>query len=520
MGARACGNWPAILTALGIDAEHLRNRHGPCPGCGGHDRFRFDDRDGRGTWYCGGGGNPESGDGFDLLRHVHGYARKDALHAVSGWLGDDVLRPKPEAVKTPPPMPEPVWTATLPVPASASDGYRGIRHPEYGEAVRWWRYPSARGELMFAVARFQTAAGKAVRPASFGQFNFSQRPAWRWKRPQVMVPWNLPELYARPDAPVVVAEGEKAAEAAGLLLPEYVATCGHGGAAQAHLTHWGHLSRRDVLIWSGEDDAKDTLVPRLLAAGGYPRRVHFVAGVSDGETSRPFDPARDLPDIAEFIRERNVRLLIVDPVVSAVAGDSHQNAEVRRSLQPLVDLGRETGCAVLGITHLSKGTAGRDPLERVTGSLAFGALARVVLLAARQRENEDRVLARAKSNIGPDSGGWAYRLAQVQVPGCPGVYNSAVYWTGAVEGSAREIMRAAEEDDEQRSARDEAVEWLREALADGPVAAKELQRQAKDAGLSWTTIKRAKGQAGAVSKRDGFAPDSGWRWSLDQEDHA
>lgn len=274
----------------------------------------------------------------------------------------------------------------------------------------------------------------------------------------------------------------------------------------------------DVLVWSGEDDPRDTLVPRLLAAGGNPRRVHFVAGVSDGESSRPFDPARDLPELAEFIHERSVRLLIVDPVVAAVAGDSHQNAEVRRSLQPLVDLGQQTGCAVLGITHLSKGTAGRDPLERVTGSLAFGALARLVMLAARQREDEDRVLARAKSNIGPDSGGWAYRLAQVSVPGCPGVYNSAVYWTGAVEGSAREIMGAAEEDDERRSARDEAADWLREALAHGPVGAKELQRQAKDAGLSWTTIKRAKRQAGAASKRDGFAPDSGWRWMLTQED--
>ena len=292
------------------------------------------------------------------------------------------------------------------------------------------------------------------------------------------------------------------------------------GAAVSKAGRWPDGSpapQGDVLIWSGEDDPKDTLIPRLLAAGGNPGRMHFVAGMSDGETSRPFDPARDLPGLAEFIHERNVRLLIVDPVVSAVAGDSHQNAEVRRSLQPLVDLGQQTGCAVLGITHLSKGTAGRDPLERVTGSLAFGALARVVLLAARQRGDEDRVLARAKSNIGPDSGGWAYRLAQVQVPGCAGVYNSAVYWTGAVEGSAREIMGAAEEDDEQRSARDEAAEWLREALADGPVPTKELKRQAKDAGLSWRTIQRAQRQAGAVSRRDGFAPDSGWRWMLTQE---
>ena len=78
------------------------------------------------------------------------------------------------------------------------------------------------------------------------------------------VPQNLPELYARPDAPVVVAEGEKAAEAAGLLLPEYVATCGHGGASQAHLTHWGHLSRRDVLLWPDDDAASvETWAPTL-----------------------------------------------------------------------------------------------------------------------------------------------------------------------------------------------------------------------------------------------------------------
>ena len=60
------------------------------------------------------------------------------------------------------------------------------------------------------------------------------------------------------------------------------------------------------------------------------------------------------------------------PIVSAVAGDSHKGAEVRRALQPVVTLAQRLGCAVLGITHFSKGTNGRDPVERVTGSIAFG----------------------------------------------------------------------------------------------------------------------------------------------------
>ncbi len=49
---RARGRWPGILTAIGISSKSLRNRHGPCPICGGKDRFRFDDKGGNGTWIC------------------------------------------------------------------------------------------------------------------------------------------------------------------------------------------------------------------------------------------------------------------------------------------------------------------------------------------------------------------------------------------------------------------------------------------------------------------------------------
>lgn len=98
---------------------------------------------------------------------------------------------------------------------------------------------------------------------------------------------------------------------------------------------------------------------------------------------------------------------------------------MRQGLQPLVDLGTHLGAAVLGVTHLTKGTAGRDPLERVTGSLAYAALARLVWLAARQPAEGDtperRVLMRAKSNIGPDGDGFEYalvngELSELQLP--------------------------------------------------------------------------------------------------------
>lgn len=81
------GRWVMILSSLGIAPEYLRNRHMPCPGCGGHDRFRFDDRGGFGTFYCGGGGNPVSGDGFTLLSHIFGWDFKTTATEVRKVLG-------------------------------------------------------------------------------------------------------------------------------------------------------------------------------------------------------------------------------------------------------------------------------------------------------------------------------------------------------------------------------------------------------------------------------------------------
>lgn len=85
--AAARGRWCDILPALGIPPESLVNRHRPCPGCGGTDRFRFDDKDGDGTWICGGDGELKSGDGFALLAHARGLLPFDALLAVAAYLG-------------------------------------------------------------------------------------------------------------------------------------------------------------------------------------------------------------------------------------------------------------------------------------------------------------------------------------------------------------------------------------------------------------------------------------------------
>ena len=272
-----------------------------------------------------------------------------------------------------------------------------------------------------------------------------------------------------------------------------------------------------VLVWSGEDDPADTLLPRLLAAGGDPKRFHIVSGTIDRDGPRQFDPATDLPALLTAAREiPECSLAIVDPVVTVVPGDSHKNVEVRRALQPLVGFASELDAAVFGTSHFTKGTAGRDPVERVTGSVAFGALPRVVMAAARVNEGgaERRIFCRAKSNIGPDSGGWEYQLDVAGVPGAPGVTAVWVRWGAVLEGSARDLLAEAETtvDPEERTKVDEAVDWLRALLKDGPVDSNEVRTAAKQSAVAWMTVERAKTRLGAKAIKATYA--GGWRWCL------
>ena len=279
----------------------------------------------------------------------------------------------------------------------------------------------------------------------------------------------------------------------------------------------------DVVMWSGEDDPCDTLIPRLMAMEADRSKFHFVGAVGGGSGPRAFDPASDVRLLSEqFDRCGNVRLLIVDPIVSAVAADSHKNSEVRRSLQPLVDLAAKHGCALIGITHYSKGTGGRDPLERVTGSLAFGALARLVLGTAKPMvAGEPRRLVRAKSNIGPDGGGFEYALEEIEVPGHAGLVSSRVVWGKPIDGTAHDLLTEIEtdpDDDSDRGATDEAAEWLKDRLTGSPALASEIKKEALHNGFAWRTVQRARKGIGAVHGRHGFGKGAVRIWALTPEE--
>lgn len=289
--------------------------------------------------------------------------------------------------------------------------------------------------------------------------------------------------------------------------------------------HWPDGTRctpANVLIWSGEDDPADTLLPRLITMGADRSRVHFITGMRIEGQVRSFDPAQDMISLASAVeRIGNVALLIVDPVVSAVTGDSHKNTEVRRALQPLVDLGAALHAAVLGITHFSKGSSGRDPTERVVGSLAFGALPRLVMVAGRtgsaaHGSGQGRVLARSKANNGPDGDGFGYEIEQSELDHFPDIVASRIRWGGAVTGTAQELLSepVPESEDGAGTAR-EADEALRHMLRgvdsmEGRDALDCMRRQ----GFTDKQTRSARGRLGVVIARTGSGTTARSHWSL------
>lgn len=88
---QAVGRWPGIFKHFGLDDRTLSGNHCPCPVCGGKDRFRFDDKEGRGTFFCSHCG---AGNGMDLLMKCTGMSFKEAATAVDGIVGTIQAEPK------------------------------------------------------------------------------------------------------------------------------------------------------------------------------------------------------------------------------------------------------------------------------------------------------------------------------------------------------------------------------------------------------------------------------------------
>jgi putative DNA primase/helicase len=155
----------------------------------------------------------------------------------------------------------------------------------------------------------------------------------------------------------------------------------------------------------------------------------------------------------------------------------------------------------------------------VTGSLAFGALARIVFFAARGEGKGggegERLFVRVKVNIGKDGGGFRYSLEQAPLADDPEISASGIAWGAAVEGSAGDLLAKLEGLEPGKGdspALIEAKGLLLDMLTAGPMPQKELKAEAEGVGISWASVLRAKKTLGVQSEK---APGDGpWRWRL------
>ena len=272
-----------------------------------------------------------------------------------------------------------------------------------------------------------------------------------------------------------------------------------------------------VVLLTAEDDPADTIRPRLDAAGADCSRIVLLQAVSEtivvGEkvkTQYRLPNLTDVDAIAEAVRAVEARLVVVDPVMAYMTGDTHKDNETRQVLSRLARLAQEAGVAIPAVRHLNK-MGGGNPLYRGGGSIGFIASARAGLLVAPDPDDETgrrRILAATKSNLAELPPALAYHLE----PGPSGVVR--VVWEGPTSHTATELL-AQPSDAEARGALDEAKEFLRSLLADGPTEAKVVKTEAREAAIADITLRRAKAALGVVVKRVGSLGAGGrWEWAL------
>jgi len=241
------------------------------------------------------------------------------------------------------------------------------------------------------------------------------------------------------------------------------------------------------MIANAEDGVADTIKPRLQKMGADCSRVHVLDCVKrltpEGKIIERGFTLADVADLEKaMVAVRDCRLVIIDPVSAFLAdADEHRNGEVRALLKPIVRLGERHGCAIVCITHLTKG-GGANSVHRMIGSIGFAGAARSVWMVSKDPQNSARrLLTLAKCNIAADVGGLGFSI----------VDGAIAFEAEPVEQTADDVLAAENggSGDEAKPGpepvkRKAAEEWLRKLLADGEVEAAKVKVETQAAGLA------------------------------------
>jgi len=322
--------------------------------------------------------------------------------------------------------------------------------------------------------------------------------------PATDVGWLWPNKIPRSRLTLLVGDGGLGKSFVTLAIASTVST----GA------HWPDGENNDaaqtVVLLNAEDDPSDTIRRRLDNMGAACSRIHTIDGVLRSESGDPgyFSLVDDLRPLERLIVQHDAALCVVDPIGAYLPNvDTHKDGSVRAVLGPLAAMAEQTACAVIAVAHLNKGGGSNSPAARVSGSLAFTNAARMCWLVARDADNDStRLLLPYKTNIVERAEGIAFVIE-----------DNAVQWlTDRVEVTAESVLT---ESTENRTERDEAIAFLEQLLAHGPVSVAEVRRASEADGHSWRTVTRAKKSLHVNSAGEGYGKSGRFVWALETVAH-
>jgi len=286
----------------------------------------------------------------------------------------------------------------------------------------------------------------------------------------------------------------------------------------------------ETLILTYEDDAGDTLRPRIEAAGGDPRRIRYVKGMAyDGEADllAPTLP-QDLAALSKALEARpDTRLVIIDPLVASLSGkiDSHRDQDTRRVTAQLARIAGERNVCIVGIRHFRKQTDG-NAITAGGGSIGFIGQARVGLVIDQNPDDAAQsVLAVSKSNVGAKPASLAFTKESATVAGADGesITTLKLTWRGTSPHTADAMLQSRAQNAEgDPHDRNEVDRWLRRLLQDegGHVDRAAVLKAAKAFGYPDRTIANAAKRLGLQSRSKGFGVNKRAVWSLPDADGA
>jgi putative DNA primase/helicase len=202
------------------------------------------------------------------------------------------------------PDPDPFEGAVCVSPCPSGAPEPAMRHKEYGEPSDKFTYRDADKNVLGYVARFDTPSGKQILPYTVWKMSDGKL-RWRWKQwtdPRPLL--NLHGLAQRPDATVLVVEGEKAAREAHRLFPDYVVTTSSGGSKAASKADWSPVADRDIVIWPDADKPgaayADDVARLALEARATSVRVVDVSSLPDAwDVADPVPSGVDLRSLLD-----------------------------------------------------------------------------------------------------------------------------------------------------------------------------------------------------------------------------